>query len=78
MVRVYFIHNFKPYAQEIDRIFFYSFHYISASSISVSAQEQGTSKVALKLVHEKFGIEVATKELGVTGGLYGKVQGWFE
>lgn len=36
------------------------------------------SKVTLKLVHEKFGIEVATKELGVTGWLYGKVQGWFE
>ena len=28
MVRAYFIHNFKAYAQEINRIFFYSFHYI--------------------------------------------------
>lgn len=61
-------------------IAFFSILFIifSASSISVSAQEQWTSKVTLKLVHEKFGIEVATKELGVVGWLYGKVQGWFE
>lgn len=40
MVRVYFIHNFKSYAQEINRIFSILFIIFSASSISVSAQEQ--------------------------------------
>lgn len=40
MVRVCFIHNFKSYAQEINRIFSILFIIFSASSISVSAQEQ--------------------------------------